>query len=299
MTIFKIISIIFNFFLKKRKKNFDSEVIEKFENKEVVDVTVVFNIWKRPHLEEQLVSIINQSVVPKELWIIHYEDHIEIANIIDKYKNALPYINVLRSEKNLKYFGRFSLAINCTTKFVWLIDDDIIPGRKWLENCTQKCEELNSIIACTGRIIPKNNFQPEKFSLRGSFKHYVGVPKGVKTVNYCEKDTRVDYGCNSYFFQREWLSAYWSVWPATFQTGEDIHLSAACKELLGVNTVVLEQTDEDNNGNLYTPYGSDEVATWKQGNFLSEREKVFRYHILEKGWKPIEWDHLETESGSI
>lgn len=290
MWFYKILSAIFSLFLKKRKIKTEDLVVKKgLDDKSIVDVTIVLNLWKRPHFEEQLLSIINQTVIPKELWIIHYENHIVIKDILEKYYDFFPFINVISSSKNLKYFGRFSITINCTTEYIWLVDDDVIPGNMWLENCTNKCLELNSIIACNGRIIPEGNYQPDKFDLRYSFKRYVGVPKGIQTMNFCKKDTVVDYGCNSYFFKREWLNAYWSIWPITFLTGEDIHLSAVCKVKLGVSTIVLQQDNENNNGNLYTPYGSDEVATWKQNNFLKEREKVLCHLILEKGWIPIEW----------
>ena len=281
----KLSSWLFSFWKKEPKERVFE--IKEFDNKPIVDVTIILNIWKRPHLEEQLVSIINSTVLPKEVWVIHYENHVDARSVVEKYRENLPYINLMDIDKNLKYFGRFSIAINVTTKFVWLPDDDIIPGPQWLENCCIKCEEYNSIITCTGRIIPKDNYRPEKIKLGFSYKHYVGDAKNGQLMNYCEEDTVVDYGCNSYFFKREWLSAYWSLWPATFLSGEDIHLCATCKIQLDVNTVVLKQTNAENSGNTNRPYGWDKNASWN--NFLDEREKVFKYHILENGWQPIEF----------
>jgi len=282
--------LMFIFSLGKNKKNKTRVFeVEKFKDKKVVDVTIILNIWKRKHLEEQLVSIINSSVLPKEVWVIHYENHVNTKETIDKLRTFLPYINLISSNKNLKYFGRFSIAINSTTKFTWLIDDDVIPGSKWLENCVKKSTDLNAIITCTGRIIPKDNYRPEKIKIGLSYKHYIGDAKNGKLMNHCEEDTVVDYGCNSYFFQTEWLSAYWSLWPITFLSGEDIHLCATCKIKLNVSTVVLEQTNESNSGNINRPYGWDENASWKQNNFLDEREKVFRYHIQKNAWTPLEW----------
>lgn len=283
----KFLMFIFSFGKKKNEEKVFE--IKEFKRKKVVDVTIILNIWKRPHLEEQLVSIINSTVIPKEVWVIHYENGVQTRSVIEKYKEHLPFLNLIHSDKNLKYFGRFSIAINTATKFTWLIDDDVIPGSQWLENCCIKSEEYNSIITCTGRIIPKNNYQPEKIKIGFSYKHYVGDSKNGKLMNYCEQDTIVDYGCNSYFFQSAWLSAYWSLWPITFLSGEDIHLCATCKIKLDVNTVVLKQTSEENSGNINRPYGWDENASWKQNNFLAEREKVFKYHIQENNWSPLEW----------
>jgi hypothetical protein len=199
-----------------------------------------------------------------------------------------PHISVFDCDKNLRYFGRFSLAINITTKYAWLIDDDIIPGSEWLERCVIKCQELNSIISCTGRIIPENNYEPEKGGKGDSKKYFVGDIEYLFR-NYCEKDTIVDFACNSYFFQTKWLEAYWHIWPATFDTGEDIHLSATCRNILNVNTYVLKQTNKQETGNLKKAYGFDDTATWRYSNFLELRRNVLQYHILHKGWKPLEW----------
>lgn len=258
------------------------------DNKEIVDVTILLNIWKREHLEELLVCILSQSVLPKEIWIIHYEDYVESQNIINLYRQFFSNIILIKSEKNLKYFGRFSIAINVTTKFIWLIDDDIIPGEEWLSNCVNKCDKLNSIISCTGRIIPQNEFQPENTKINDPHKVFVGDMKYVFR-NYCEEDTKVDYACNSYFFKTEWLSGYWSIWPASFLSGEDIHLSATCKYVLGIDTYVIQQLSNSDNGNIRKNYGSDDIATWKQSNFLTLREDILRYHIIKNGWKPIMW----------
>jgi hypothetical protein len=269
------------------KKNY-MENFSFIENRAIVDVTIVLNIWKRNHISEQLNSLLTQTVLPSEIWVIHYEKNVEIDHIIEFYRKYFQKIIVIKSDKNLKYFGRFSIAINISTKFSWLIDDDVIPGEKWLENCTNKCESLNSIICSTGRLIPKDNYQPERNHAPDRQKYFVGDINFL-FKNFCEKDTLVDYGCNSYFFKSEWIKSYWSIWPATFLTGEDIHLSATCKCVLGISTYVIEQNDMASCGNTKKAYGNDETATWKTSDFISLREEVLRYHINTKNWKPLLW----------
>ena len=258
--------------------------------KETVDVTVILNIWKREYLKEQLASIIGQTVVPKEIWIIHYEHHVNTQAIADLFSDEYSGISIIHSDKNLKYFGRFSIAINSTTKFTWLIDDDIIPGKLWLEKCVNRCEALNAIVTCSGRIIPKNDFQPENLSGNKSVEHFIGDVKYHDFMNFSPEEVQVDYACNSYFFKTEWMSAYWSTWPATFLSGEDMHLAATCKVKLGVKTYVLAQTDFHSSGNTKKFYGADAVATWRKADFIPLREKILRFHILEQGWRPILWD---------
>jgi hypothetical protein len=259
------------------------------KQQEVVDVTILINVWKRNHLEEQLFHLLTQSVIPKEIWVLHYEDHIKTADIISIYKEHFPFIQLIKSDKNLKYFGRFSIAVNVTTTYTWIIDDDVIPGEQWLENCVKKCSSLNAIICCTGRLIPKNDYQPEISLLGTHFQNFVGDRLPGKQMNYCEADTKVDYGCNSYFFKTAWMQAYWSIWPATFLSGEDIHLSATCKTVLNVDTYVPEQLNGKDSGNIKRPYGWDHNASWKQGGFIKLRAEVLKYHIHKKNWMPILW----------
>lgn len=269
------------------KKDYIS-ILDYKSDREIVNVTIILNIWKRSHLAEQLYSLLSQSVLPKEIWVIHYENHVIINNIIDDYKDFFQNIHVINSSKNLKYFGRFSIAINVVTEFVWIIDDDVIPGKNWLANCVEKCVKFNSIISCTGRIIPKGNFEPERLDNVNRKDFFIGDMTYI-FKNYCKEDTLVDYGCNSYFLKSKWLSAYWSIWPANFLTGEDIHLSATCKTTLDVNTYVITQNDDYNSGNLKKIYGNDDTATWKTNDFIYLRRKVLEYHILTKKWNPIKW----------
>jgi hypothetical protein len=285
----------FGFFRSKKQSlpqpapDYSMQISELSGNSRKADLTVILNIWKRKHLEEQLLHILNQTVLPAEIWIIHYEHHVDIAPVVERCREKFPAIQMINSDKNLKYFGRFSIAINVTTTFVWLLDDDVIPGQQWIENSVAKCEELQSIITCTGRIIPKNDYRPERWRFGSHYRHFIGDSTKGKDLNYCEEDTRVDYGCNSYFFKAAWLKAYWSVWPVTFLSGEDIHLSATCMRELGVKTTVLQQLTQEDTGNIKRPYGWDDNASWKNNSFLDYREQVFRYHIDQRGWKPIDW----------
>lgn len=285
--------MMLNFF-KKRKSNYkdDSSLVFKESDKEkaIVDVTIVLNVWKRNYLDEQLKRLLKQSVLPREIWVIHYEEHVQTRKVIQKHKEKFPYIYLIKSDLNLKYFGRFSIAINITSTYSWLIDDDVMPGEQWLERSVEKCHANNAIVVCTGRLIPKNDFRPERQIIGKKYLHFIGDTNNGEEMNYCKKDTIVDYGCNSYFFKTDWLRGVWATWPATFLSGEDIHLSATCKVNLNVNTMVLEQLDEKTSGNIKRSYGWDDHASWKKKGFINIREDIFRYHILERKWKPILWE---------
>lgn len=256
------------------------------------DITVIITVWKRRYLSRQLESIINQVVPPKQIWILQNEEHVEIGKIIGKFQITFPNILVVNSQLNLKYFGRYALAYNVKTEYLMIIDDDVIPGMNWLRTCIEKCEQYQAIIACSGRIIRPNNFQPERVfpSEHEVLRNYfIGDCYNQKSYNFAPKDTQVDYGCNSYFLKADWLQYFWRIWPCTFDSGEDIHLSASLLLGKGVKTIVPEQTVIQNTGNLEKAYGSDIHASWLKSDFIDIRQKVFEYFIREKRWTPILW----------
>lgn len=37
------------------------------------------------------------------------------------------------SSFNFKFFGRFQLALQAPTSYVWVVDDDVVPGLRFLE----------------------------------------------------------------------------------------------------------------------------------------------------------------------
>ncbi len=269
------------------------------EAKDIVDVTIVLNIWKRKYLEKQLKALEGQTVIPKEIWVIHYEEHVQVKDLVAMFSDKFPSITIIESTKNLKYFGRFSIAVNIETEFTWVLDDDVIPGTRWLANCCYKCSTLNAIITCTGRIIPKDDFQPEN-PRNFNPDYFIGdILQHKEDMCYLTKDQVVDYACQSYFFKTAWLRAFWSIWPTTFACGEDIHLCASCKSQLNIDTVVLAQPDIRNSGNISKRYGADDFATWKKTDFLSTREKVIRYHMEQYNWKPLEWQATSKETVAL
>ncbi len=246
-------------------------------------VTVILNIWKRDYVKEQVESLLAQTHKPTQIWILQSGDYVETQYL----KSMDPSIEILHSTINLKYFGRFSFAQFVDTDYIYIVDDDNIPSANWIEYCIQKSEHHNSIISSAGRIIPKNNFYPE--NLENIDSAFIGDVSPNFYHNYCKEDTLVDFGCNSWFLKAEWIKYIWMIHPYTFETGEDIHLSAVLKTELNVKTIVPQQVDSLINGNLKRYYGSDDHASWTKPGFLEKRAEILSYHIKSRGWTPIMW----------
>jgi GT2 family glycosyltransferase len=253
-------------------------------------IAVLITVWKRSYLEEQLDHLIHQTVAPQKIWILQNEKHLDLAPVLKKFSSCSTDIVTIVSDQNLKFFGRFSIATHIDSRYLLVIDDDVIPGRQWLELCLEVSNFYNAIVSCTGRLIQPGNFKPEEIHPSLYKQFFIGDNQRAEEYNYCSDHTFVDYGCNSYFFRTEWLRYFWSIWPCTFLSGEDIHLSSSLKVSRGIPTIVPAQDSRDVCGNLKRCYSLDELSSWRQKDFFSIREKIFYYMILEKGWKPILWD---------
>ena len=250
-------------------------------------ITVILTVWKRDHLREQLDCICNQSDQPVRIWVYQCGNYVDVDNILKGYSG----IDLIKSTVNLKYFGRFLLAQFVETRYVFIVDDDVIPSLNWLNICRTKCEELNSIISSTGRIIPRNDYLPERMINVKDF--FYGDTTSYLGYNFCKADTVVDFGCNSWFIRSDWIKTFWKTAPYTLETAEDIHLSASCMLNLDIDTVVPKQINEETSGNLRKDYGKDMYATWLKPDFQESREGVLRYFIDHLGWTPQLW-RMET-----
>ena len=266
------------------------------ERTSMSQTTVILTVWKRNHLQEQLLALASQTQAPAEVWIYQCSRHVDVARILSAHARAgrrrghrVLKIKHIRSDVNLKYFGRFSLAQYCTTGYVWILDDDVIPSACWLETSRRHCDRFDAIISSAGRIIPPRSLYPERIRSRTHLMRFFVGDSSDRATNYCPEHTAVDFGCNSWLFRTDWLRFFWAVYPHTLETGEDLHLSATCSIAAGIKTVVPRQTDTSYCGNLKRAYGFDRLASFRRRDFLAMRAGVIRYLTNEQHWKPLLW----------
>lgn len=256
-------------------------------------VTAILTVWKRNHLEEQIETLLNQTLPPQQIWVYQCHNYISTRNVQKKY----PQIKFQRNTNNLSYFGRFSLALHANTPLVYILDDDVLPTNNWIEVCREICYRENAIVSSSGRKIPANDYTPEIVKSRQQYYNtFIGDYDNLFEKNYCIKDTHIDYGCNSWFFKTEWLHHFWSLRPYTYANGEDIHLSAACAIKGGIKTICPYQDANTTAGNIMKFYGWDGFASHIKDGFFSTRENILRYLIDDCGWRPINWQNSFEES---
>lgn len=248
-------------------------------------ISVILTLWKRTHIQEQLEALSAQTLQPAEVWIYHCCNHVRLTNEFFKH---YPYVQYQHNSSDLGYFGRFSLGMYAKSPYLCILDDDVIPSAGWLERCIQLSHQHNAIISPSGRLIPKNDYAPERLNGEGKLQRYFVGDAAATTSNECPQDTFVDFGCSSWFMQTDWLDYFWWLKPRALSMGEDMHLSAACMLKAGIRTMVPQQGGQVS-GNVKRAYGHDNLASWKQSDFIKKRTAALHYLIDECGWRPMLW----------
>jgi glycosyltransferase involved in cell wall biosynthesis len=182
-----------------------------------MSVTFVLSGFRRPHtLKEQYTAIKNQTVQDFEiiLWVNLVDQRIDFD------KDVVNNCQSIISNTDFGSWGRFVAALNARTKYICVIDDDTIPGKKWLENCFETLKTHNGILSTRGALM--NNGHDLKYP----------APESYKAVGWCsanEETTRVDMGCHSWFLEKTWLRGFFAEMPdvSPMRYGEDTHLSYA------------------------------------------------------------------------
>lgn len=228
-------------------------------SRKIEDVTVLLTVFKRDTLDLQLEALKKQSVQPKEIVVYHDCDFQKIP----KRRLVREGYQVVENSFNTRYIGRFAYLINAPTTWLAVLDDDLIPGPKWLENYLGQAQKLDGIVGGMGRIGRTNPlrselFQPEDAGLR---------PSPVIT----------DYAGQCWVFSKHLLFEMFSIPPVTYMTGEDMHLCFSAKIRSGTKTYVAAQRTEDEMCDVtFGRFTSDQHASYKVTP-ANDRKEVERY----------------------
>lgn len=203
-------------------------------------VSVLLSIHKRPHVfESQINCLIDQTKKIDQIMVwCSSIDHVElIQNIQSKYALDIQYgiTNVPG------VWGRFGFALNTDTDFVYIMDDDLFPGKKYIQRCIDKFYEYEGCVISPSGL---------KFAQNPSSFYTPYVRYGWTSYPTTEhEDHEVDYGQHGWFIHREFLSYFWKNLPdVTYSkfAGEDMHVSHMLSKYTHHKTIVLKHdTNED------------------------------------------------------
>jgi len=220
--------------------------------------TVILNHWKRDSLEVQLQALLQQTLMPQEVWLCLFNSDREdfYRSVVEKYKDHFHgNLYVVSSDFNFKYYGRFQLALQAHTKYVWLIDDDILPGSRFLEILTHVggIKDLKGAFGSVGWLMPfvdgrKRNLPSYREpGLKGGL-YFPDMKYRIPN----QMLTEVDLLCSQWFLETNSVRLLFREPWITFETAEDYHLAYSLRKFANTPSYVLpmDLTDSRTWGNV-------------------------------------------------
>jgi hypothetical protein len=253
-------------------------------------ITVILSGYKRAYtIEEQYNAIKNQTVKDVDIfyWVNLTSDSVNIPQQIINDTHSII------SNTNFGVWGRFALALNAITPYICIIDDDTIPGTKWLENCLNTFQTHQGVLTTRGVIA--NPEHERKYPLPESYTAH-GWCKPNKEI------LRVDMGCHCWFFPKEILRGFWLEMPQhiPMNYGEDMHLSYVAQKHFNLNTYIPPHPEDDlelwgSQPETASKYGTDIAAISWNPEANSGMNQYWSF-IRNNGYKIIAEDNNEIHN---
>ena len=246
-------------------------------------ITVVLNAYKRSNLKEQVEAIKNQTVEVDE--IFYWQN---TAPGIEYDEDTYTGLNAALSNYNYGVWARFAFALNARTDYVCVLDDDTIPGNRWLENCLDTYETHPGLLGGIGLRFDNPDYELTK-TKDGKYARFGWDVNPVCAGNNTEP-VEVDIVGHSWFFSRDLLSVFWRELPGkqwTMLCGEDIHFSHMIQKYTDLKTYVPPHPPNDKSmwSSLKAiEYGGDQHATANITVGTGEMAMYLR-HCVDDGFK--------------
>ena len=228
-------------------------------------ITTVLTVMDRlDYLSSQLKAIRSQSTDTKIL--IHW-------NRKDNYTLDYPAIVYRNQHKSAPLYNRFISSLNIDTPYVFICDDDILPGKKYLERCVNFLENNDACIVNYGMIFGKDSSD-------------YNVVERIDHQAYLKKPRQVDMGGQGYFFKTKLLRKYCDYKIHDSKWGEDIHLGYICyKENIPTYVLDSDRNDIDTWQDMSVGQrGIDEAAQWRYPTHKPVRDKLVNIYS-KLGWE--------------
>jgi len=242
-------------------------------------ISVILNGFKRPHtLREQYAAVKSQTA--DDVDVMFWGNYDE--NSMDKFPSeVIEECSSAFCNKNLGVWARFAFALNSFSQYICILDDDTIPGSKWLENCLETSKTHHGLLGCRGVRMTGDDY-----------RNYPACEyEDIGASSYNESAEEVDIMGHCWFFERDWLRAYWAEMPASplLFGGEDMHMSYAIQKHFGLMTYVPPHPKDDPEmwGSLNaSKYGEDMAATSRTSEGHMQAHSYWNY-ILSQGYQLV------------
>lgn len=148
----------------------------------------------------------------------HSECMIHCLNVCQKLPSIL-FVGM--GEMQLKYFGRFQLALQTQTKYVVVFDDDCLPQSRYFETAmhTINTNQYRGILGTKGVPAVEDYF-------------YGPLSKSNQIIE-------ADVVGGSWFMESEWIKLMFHDKMYSWNTGEDFHLCANARKYADIRSFVM------------------------------------------------------------
>lgn len=223
-------------------------------------ITVILNHFKRKTLCSQLDSLLQQTLPFHQVWVLSFgsPNEASLKRIVNSYNDSR--ISFISSSYDFKYYGRFQIALQTEADLVYILDDDMIPGRKMLQIMAHVAgtdKYKNSVLGSIGRILP---FRQKDFTFP-SYRKFRSKEAGLYLPDpaydiIVDKVVQVDFLSSSWFLSADLVKTLFIETPFTFGTGEDLHLRYVykCTFRTQSNFVFIYQNMNSNNVEFKTAH---------------------------------------------
>ncbi len=244
-------------------------------------VTAIVTCCRRLHNVERIWRALRgQSHACEEIWLFYNG-----SAPLDRH--ALPpFDRVVRSDDSDDHYTRFAVGLAARTEWVFILDDDCVPGERWVENCLETARTRDGIFAPGGYRITRRDFTARKYEREGQ----VGKIRRPREDRVVE----IDVPYHSFFLRRAHLA--WTFREplgvglrdgrTVAVTGqEDILLAGRAWRHAGVRCWLPRCADATLRG------ADDEIEDRVHANWMlrkgyhEQRLDVLRYEAS-LGWKP-------------
>jgi len=252
-------------------------------------VTCVMNAWGRPQAFPCQFNALKSQTVENEVLVwqnAHEPSRKDWKR--DWFDEA--QVTHAACNKNFGVWSRFAYALNARTEFVCVFDDDIVPGREWLQNCLDTFAKYPGLLGGNGVIFHSLHDYNNRNNYGWAYPNH-----------YC---TQVDIVGHAWFCRREWLGLFWSEMPELSQpviAGEDFHFSYMLQKH-GINTFVPQHRKKTpqrwscRNRKQGMKFGRAEVALSKHPQHSKTIRDGLSLYVA-KGLRLLEHEQITKKPG--
>lgn len=216
----------------------------------------------------------SQTIPPEEIIVYSNGKFVDIPDWIHRD------CTVIESNKNFGVWARFTIALNATTEYICIFDDDTIPQKKWIESCIEENKKQRWLYGTCGVIF--NTDEAYNYHTRWWWMRATDVTREVDLIGH------------SWFFEKDLLKYYFMELEDTkhyYKAGEDMHFGYVLQKYAGLWCYVPPHPTRDIAVWGSTPdksqkYGSDVNSTWMQKDSFALFDEFYKY-IIQKWFKPM------------